>query len=412
MTPTEDLLSCMLADEAATITRESLRPLIGPAHEEQLRLSGPCRSARRQLRPLAAAAAAAVSVLLVIGLVVAARSLLASAPPFADVGTATSPPPYYVAIDPNDRIIVQSTANGRRTDVVTPPQWINSGSNSDAALAVSADGRTFVAAYNDWDSLRTSLFRFTVTSAGHVADFSMIRAGRLPGLTEPSLAISPDGALLALADVPDKSSSVEPSFGPPRLLVINVRTGQVRSWHGLAGTGAADSIEDPAWTTNRSLRFLVMKCRASRAFPYNATCAGRSARDTGPPAGTEWTLNVPQGSAPLGSGRVLVRLPGVTVQTQSGPGADSVIALQLLRSGGIRVARYDVATGRLLQILYLGKGAWKNYFYAGLAADGSGKYLLVNEDLGAFFGWIANGHFHKLPIHGPYGHDQVVAATW
>src|SRR5262249_21390281 len=125
--------------------------------------------------------------------------------------------------------------------------------------------------------------------------------------------------------------------------------------------------------------------------------------------------HVSRGSAPLGSGRVLVRLPGVTVQTQSGPGADSVTALQLLRSGGIRVARYDVATGRLLQILYLGKGDWQfNSHYARLAVDGSGKYLLINEDLGVFFGWIANGHFHKLPIHGPFpqGHDEIVAATW
>jgi hypothetical protein len=334
-----------------------------------------------------------------------------AARPFANVGTATSPPGYYVEIDLNDNVIVQSTAGGRRTDVLAPPPGIQASTAGDAALAVSADGRTYVAAYNDWDSLRTDLFRFTVTSTGQVVDFLRLMTERLPGLTELSLAISANGSQLALSGIPDKSRSIESSSGPPRLLVVNLRTGQVRTWHGLAGTGAAYSIEDPAWMTNRSLRFLVMKCYASRALPFNATCQGGAPGDAGPPAGTEWTLNVPNGSAHLGPGRVLVRLPGVTVQAQSGPGADSVTALQLLHSGGIRVARYDVATGRLQQILFRGGGK-SNYSYAELAVDGSGKYLLINERLGAFFGWIRDGQFHKLPIHAPYGNNEIVAATW
>lgn len=205
---------------------------------------------------------------------------------------------------------------------------------------------------------------------------------------------------------------METSAGPPRLLVVSLRTGQVRTWHGLAGTGPADSIEDPAWTTSRSLQFLVMKCRPSRAWPYNATCEGDSAGTLRPPASTEWTLNVPGSAAPLGSGRVLVKLPGVTVQAQNSPGASSVTALQLVRSGSIQVARYAVPSGRLLQILYRGKGAKSNWFYAGLAADGSRRYLLLNEDAGTFFGWIGDHRFHKLPIHARYGGNEIVAASW
>jgi hypothetical protein len=409
MTPTERLLSSALAEEAAAITRESLRPLTAHAKELKFQGSGLNRPAQRWHRPLAAVAAA-VSVLLVLGLVIVARSLFTPAPPFANVGTATSPPRYYVEIDVNNNILVQSTATGRRTDVLAPPFRSGGGTPSDDALAVSADGRTYVAAYNDWDTLRTDLFRFTVTSSGQVADFSRLTTERLPGLTEPSLAISPNGAQLALAGIPDKSRSVESSSGPPRLLVVNLRTGQVRTWHGLAGTGPAYSIEDPAWTTNRSLRFLVMKCHPSRALPFNATCQGGGPAG-GLPTGAEWTLNVPHGSAPLGPGRVLVRLPGVTVQALSGPGADSVTALQLLRSGGIRIARYDVATGRVQQILYRGPGK-SNYAYDELAVDGSGRYLLINEHQGAFFGWIRNGRFHKLPIHAPFGNNEIVAATW
>ena len=70
-----------------------------------------------------------------------------------------------------------------------------------------------------------------------------------------------------------------------------------------------------------------------------------------------------------------------------------------------------MATGRLLQVLYRGAGK-SNYSYDGLAVDGSGKYLLINEHLGTFFGWIGDGQFHKLPIHAPHGNNEIVAATW
>jgi len=102
----------------------------------------------------------------------------------------------------------------------------------------------------------------------------------------------------------------------------------------------------------------------------------------------------------------------VTVQAQSSPGGDSLAALEMLPSGGIRIAQYDVPTGQMVQILYQGKGAKSNNSYAGLAADGAGKYLLLNEDLGNFFGWIGSGQFHRLPIRGLHGLDEFVAATW
>jgi hypothetical protein len=90
-----------------------------------------------------------------------------------------------------------------------------------------------------------------------------------------------------------------------------------------------------------------------------------------------------------------------------------VTALELLRSGGIQVARYDVRAGRLLKILYRGRGARKsNYFFAGLAADGSGNYVLISEDLGSFFGWIGDRRFHRLPVHDLYGGHEAIAATW
>jgi hypothetical protein len=168
-------------------------------------------------------------------------------------------------------------------------------------------------------------------------------------------------------------------------------------------------IEDPVWATGQTLRFLVVTCRGYRDVPYNVGCA------YAPPAGREWTLDVPRGRAALGAGRMLVTLPGVTAQALSGRGTGSqgVTSLEPLRSGGIQIARYDVRTGRLLKILYRGRGAWKsNYLYAGLAVDSSGNHLLISEDLGTFFGWLGDQRFHRLPIRDLYGGNEAVAATW
>ena len=184
MTPTEDLLARLLAEEASAIAPESLRPLAGASDGGQRRAEGLYWFARRRLRPLASVAAA-LSVLLVIGLLVVARGAITGASPFANVGTAMTSPRYYVEVDPNDNVVVQSTATGDRTDLVTPP----SGSYANS-------------------------------------------------------------------------------------------TGQARAWRSQSRLGGSDWIDDPAWLTGGTLRFLVARCGGMRVPPTTpaARTLGRPAR--------------------------------------------------------------------------------------------------------------------------------------
>ena len=303
MTATEELLAQALPEEAARISADFLRPLAeGDPERGRLRQSQLARRARVVLRgwwtggvlpasfrPLVALAAAA-SVLAVIAVVVAARAILTPAPPFADLSTATSPPPYYVSVDPNDRIIVHSTLTGQITAITDEPAWLGGGDFQDAAVAEAASGRVFVVALNDWNTLRTRLYQFSLTSAGKISGLTSL-PGHVPGMTGLSAALSPDSSALAIAGIPDRSSSLLESTGPPRLIVVRLSTGSLRAWHGLARSGDRDVIQDPSWQGNERLRFLVTRCAAGRVFGLNAACA------TGGLTSQEWTVGVPAGPA-------------------------------------------------------------------------------------------------------------------
>ena len=303
MTATEELLAQALPEEAARISADSLRPLAegdpvrGRLRSVATRQVVPRRApwlvdrrgATGGFRPLVALAAAA-SVLAVIAVVVAARAILTPAPPFADLSTATSPPPYYVSVDPNDRIVVHSTLTGQITAITDEPAWLGGGDFQDAAVAEAASGRVFVVALNDWNTLRTRLYQFSLTSAGKISGLTSL-PGHVPGMTGLSAALSPDSSALAIAGIPDRSSSLLESTGPPRLIVVRLSTGSLRAWHGLARSGDRDVIQDPSWQGNERLRFLVTRCAAGRVFGLNAACA------TGGLTSQEWTVGVPAGPA-------------------------------------------------------------------------------------------------------------------
>jgi hypothetical protein len=425
MTPTEELLTEVLAAEAAGISTESLRPLTAQAPDRgrwwldaprRTRLRLAVRTGRAGAggsRPLVALVAAA-SVLAVIGLVVAARSVLAPGPPFANLGTTASPPPYYVEIDPNDRVIVQSSATGQVTATVGE-HWFDANSNVDAAVAASANGKVFVAAFNDWANRRTVLYRFSLTSSGQVTGLSLIPGRHGPGFTSISAALSPDGSEVALSGVVDgnPADGLEATSGPPQLLVVNLDTGLTRTWHGLAGTAGKDLIQDPSWSNDgASLRFLITTCPGGRAWPYNNVCSAGGPGTSGPEQAREWTLPVPPAAGRLPAGRQLVGLPDWTIQAQASPSGGSVSAITLLRSGGLQVARYSALTGHRTQTLLSSNQDASQMGYVWLSADGTGQYLLLNAELGSRFGWIRDGAFHRLPIHGLHGFDEVVAAAW
>jgi hypothetical protein len=390
VTPTEQLLADTLADRAAQVNTDTLRPLA------EVRSVRPMRALRR-LAP----ASAAVVAIAAIGLAVFAAQLVTrSARPFANVGTASSPPPYYVSIERDTVVTVRSTATGKVTATIPQPDWMSGGMTDDNAVASSANGRVFVVAYDDWYDLRTRLLRFSLTSTGQITGLAQIpRPPR--GLAALSVAVSPDGSQAAVAGIPDVSRSIQASNGPPRLVVVNLRTGSSRVWPGLRGTRDTDSIRDVTWADHgRSLRFLVTTCPGGRALPYNLACQNRMGS-----AGHEWTLRVPAGPHPLGSGRPLMTLPREVGQAIPGPGGGAITTMTVARHM-LTVARYAVPSGRPLSVLYRGHTP-SDMLYGQLSSDGSGRYLILNEELGTVLAWIDHGRLHRLHGDSP----EIVSRT-
>jgi hypothetical protein len=396
VTRTEDRLTDALGAVAARIPDESLPPLTASRRPTALRWE----RAARWLVPVAVAAA----VLAVIAGVALVVPGIGSAGPFADLGTRSSPPPYYVSVDDSDRIVVHSTASGAMTDAIPQPRWLSGGNFVDTAIAASESGRTFVAAMNDWDSLRTRLYRFSLTSDGKISGLTALPA-KIHGMTGLSAALSPDGSELALAGVPDLTTGVLPSDGPPRIQVVNLKTGRVRSW-SLPSRPADDYlVQDPAWSAGgRELRFLVSFCSLGRVVEDNVGgCTADGA------AGHEWVLPVPAGHAPLGRGRSTATLPGGTSQAVPVPGNELVVSR--VTRAGVVVARYSM-TGELIRTLYRGNRGTADFSAAYLSVDVSGRYVILTEDRSSVFGWVIGGRLRTLGTRGPFGFDEMLATAW
>lgn len=112
MTRTEDPLIDALGAVAGRIPDDSLPPLTASRRPAALRWE----RAARWLIPVAVAAA--VFAVVAVAVVVPG---IGSAGPFADLGTRTSPPQYYLSVDDSDRIVVHSTAAGAMTTFYRNP---------------------------------------------------------------------------------------------------------------------------------------------------------------------------------------------------------------------------------------------------------------------------------------------------
>ena len=398
MTRTEDRLTDALAAVASRIPEDSLHPLVA----ERRSRAGSGRRAwhARWFTPALAAAA----VLLVTALAVVIPGI-GTARPFTDSGTGSSPPPFYVSVDWNDQILVHSTSTGHITAMTPKPSWLSGGNFADTAVAAQPSGRRFAIAMNDWDSRRTRIFTFSVTSSGQISGLAA-RSVRVPGLTSLSAAVSPDGnelALAGIADGPPSAGSGVAAPGPPRLIVVNLLTGHVDTWTGPARSGSDDLIQDPSWSaTGREVYFLVTHCR-QRLANMNAGCPYNW------PAGQEWIAVAPAGTDSLTAHRTAA-LPAGTSQAVAVPGP-ALIVLSVARSArSMTIGQYTVG-GKLLGTLYSGTPV-AGLESAYLSVDGSGRYVILNEDRSTVLGWISHGKLHKLSTRGPFGRDELLSNAW
>lgn len=161
-------------------------------------------SRRQRRRTAARVAAVAFSLVLVGGTVVTLQELgILPGLAVADAGTGTSPP-HFVTIDGEDDIQVQATATGKVTYRVAPPSVLaDKELNRSAVLAVAAKSGQFAVAYGaQGEPIR--LYTFGLTRIGRVTGLSQIPGGVVSDLMGYRLAISPDGAKVAISGSPER----------------------------------------------------------------------------------------------------------------------------------------------------------------------------------------------------------------
>jgi hypothetical protein len=380
VTRTEERLTTALAVRASQVREETLRPLRVRA--------APSRRRHRLLVGLASAVSVLAAIGLAAGLV---TGLHRSQPLFADVARAGSPPPYYVYVDLNDEVVVRASA-GRHaiTDFFARPIGeTGCGTQDDCAIAESANGRAFVLAVehdlnNSPES--TYLYGFSLTASGKITGYHRIPSRPLPGMVELRLAVSPSGSRVAIAGV--DSGNGNPVYGPPRLFVVNVRTGHESAWHArLAGAAAAYSISSVWWAgAGSQVDFLLQRCPGERGAPFDVGCqnAGRIHNDI-------WSLDVAHGASIVGTGRRILKLPGDVVQVV--PGLDSTEATILTVGRKLSVEAIWLRSGGVKRHLYTAR-ANPGLGTALLTADASGRYLIMGLDQG--IDWIHDGQIMRL----------------
>jgi len=76
------------------------------------------------------------------------------------------------------------------------------------------------------------------------------------------------------------------------------------------------------------------------------------------------------------------------------------------RGHEVTVSRFAMSTGRQVEVLYRRRA--DSPLETFIASDGSGQYLIFNENVGAVDGWINRGRFHSMKTGGL----QVWSSAW
>jgi len=317
----EERLRTELRSESELIAEGSLRPLDLPGSASHRAMTARARHGRRWpgwLTPVAAGAAVAV---VIAGTVTVSTEVFGnkgrSKPAataytqlpanyaytvFGDVVNVTRDGGQY-SVTGGRYIDVRSTATGNLVTRVWPPKPYN----SFFSLSGTADGNTFVFGVERFmgfvglssprnlsldDSAPVKFIRLHVTPDGHAHLSAVSLPFAIPPLQFPSIALSPDGAELAVAYGGHGQTA--------RAQVVTLATGQVRQWQWPHAAWKPLLQAQGAWTADD--RTVVVQEQFIRRV------IGKTTRPAPPVSTTSiWLLNnaVPGSSAT----RLLLRAP-------------------------------------------------------------------------------------------------------
>lgn len=433
MTNVLDRLTDAMSATARSVRDEELKPLVTPPRRRR-------EKGRVWWRRSAWAApvAASAAVVLVIGLAVAASNgLFGAQRPGAPESRPVAPHPFYLTTDLGSwQTVVRSTATGKVVGVVRV-QSLSAGGSVSPVLATGADGTFYIAAFRS-GAAGERIYRFRLTSAGHVTGFSPVPGGSLrPGWAADALAASPDGSLVAVGAyyTVDHRAGGQ-LYGPQRpdqLVIIHTSAGTQSIWPGGSPARGYNyfRLASLSWTADgRELAVLGEWCRAAsdpggEGCPSSERLAQLRAID---PAG--------QAGGSVLAGRLLLaqssRIPYIA-QALISPDGSTVTAM-VLRGGvvgnpgisgifpqDLSVEQISVPAGHQLKTLYrrsLGDTSEVSGAMAdplSLITDPSGNGLILNGGIcdlhctNEFNGWLQAGQLIPLPPTG-FAHREAAEA--
>jgi hypothetical protein len=429
MTRTEERLGDALRASAGRVRDDRLRPLPelrpepgqGPRTVRRGRLRGALAPGAWQgwLAP----AAAAVSVVLVIGLALAVTSApgrLASVTQGGRVGAASGAvgiPRYFAQFGGTNpigaNVEIRSVATGSVVASAPSPRQAGWSVQPDT-MAAAPDGRTFYVAYRaiqpgSSTTAQTWIYRLSTAGSGLI----LIKGGMIPygapAGVDSSMAVSPDGAKLALTaarPVPETSGLASMD----KIIVVDLRTGARIAWEGgLDLLGRPLLIPDVSWTPDgRSVVFLALGCDPAIGLDLCENAFGPTVSRVEQVR----SLPVASGGGSLTGGTVLLRRGGavpVIADAVAGP-RPGELTLVLLSGRTTTAGAWPVATvervaagtGSVLGTDYrlvTGRGGQPSRDIE-LGADPSGQHLLLT--FGGRSGWvtgsISHGTLRPLPL--------------
>ena len=419
MTDVLDRLTDAMNAAASTVRERDLRPLPAPKR-------------RRRQPAWAAPVAAAAAMVLVIGLAVAlSHGLFGTRQPAGPGRLPAAPLPFYVTTDLSiTKVVVRSTATGKVVALVPLPRIASTGLVVSPALATAANGTFYVAAF-ERGVRQEQVYRFRLTTAGHVTGFARVPGGTLRrGWAADALAASANGSRIAVGSYyyPDHGNR-----GPERsdqLVVVNVRTGAQSIWRG--GSSAPGytffRVASLSWTGDiRELAVLGEWCRVA-SNPGGESC---------PRWERQAQLRAINPAGPGGSvlrGRLLLRQAPRTFLAQALVSPDgSVITAMVLRGktvgnpqisgffpAHLSVEQVSAATGHPLVLYrrYLGDTSSVSSPMSDpltLIADPTGNHLILDGGIcnlhcgNEFNGWLDGGRLVPLLPTG-FAHREAAEA--
>lgn len=370
--------------------------------------------------------AATLAAVVVVGL---STSLSAGAITFGAPATSgthhhAGPPPFYVEQSGSNSLTVRATASGHVTGVVnsSPARGLRCGgqiaaSGNETYFVTCTIWRSSSARASKTTFIESFVYRFRVTSSGHVSGYSRVKGSAMKGLFADNIAASPDGSQIAVEVLkPDPQGQLYTNTVPAGIFVINTRTGARALWHSGPYRPGAIQFADGGTMSFSSVGQLVAveaRCHRNR---YQSNCTG------GDDVQVRAYSRAAEGGS-LESGKVLFTPSRFKTRGMSLGGAlvsrdDSTLtAIDNIGNGNgtsdLSVVRVSVATGRALSVLYKVNAGEPlgDVFLRIFTADPSGRYLILDASAhGARVnGWIDHGILVPLV---PKDGNEVINEAW